>query len=110
MIAVVHHPEYIASSPSTGTYRWNKNALVRDLLRAEAELEWFEPEAVPRAWVEAVHDAEYVAEVADARVPPAKERRIGFRVTEGVARRSFRLNMLILLRTIPVVLLGRGAV
>ena len=91
MIAVVHHPEYIASSRSTGSYRWNKNALVRDLLRHRDGLDWFEPESMPREWVEAVHDSDYVAEVAEVRVPPAKERPIGFDVSEGVARRSFRV-------------------
>ncbi|WP_097064165.1 histone deacetylase family protein [Sphingomonas guangdongensis] len=90
MIAVVHHPDYVAPAPPRSTYQWNKNGLVRDLLRDQgAAIDWHEPEAMPRAWVEAVHDADYVAEVAEARVPAAKERRIGFAVTPFVARRAF---------------------
>jgi acetoin utilization deacetylase AcuC-like enzyme len=87
MIAIVHHPDYVAPAPPRSTYQWNKNGLIRDLLRGE-DVEWFTPEPTPVAWLEAVHDPAYVAEVLEARVPPEKERRIGFAVTPQVARRS----------------------
>jgi acetoin utilization deacetylase AcuC-like enzyme len=88
-IAVVHHPLYVAPAPARSTYQWNKNGLVRDLLRARGGVfEWFEPEPTPRAWIEAVHDPDYVAEVIAARVPRDKERRIGFPVTAAVAARA----------------------
>lgn len=89
VIAVVHHPDYIAPAPARSSYQWNKNGLVRDLLRGAATaIDWHRPQAMPRRWIEAVHDAGYVAEVAEARVPAAKERRIGFPVTPAVARRA----------------------
>ncbi|AJP71538.1 histone deacetylase family protein [Sphingomonas hengshuiensis] len=89
MIAVVHHPAYVAPAPARSQYQWNKNGLVRDLLlELGGALTWHEPEAMPRDWLEAVHDPEYVAEVTEARVPPHKERRIGFPVTAAVARRA----------------------
>lgn len=89
-IPVVHHPLYVAPAPARSQYQWNKNGLVRDLLRASGDaLEWHEPEPMPRAWIEAVHDPDYVAEVADSRVPREKERRIGFPVTPEVAARAF---------------------
>ena len=92
VIAVVHHPEYVAQVQSSGAYRPTKNALIRDLLLELGEgIEWTEPEPMPRRWIEAVHDPDYVAEVAAARVPPEKERRIGFPVTEPVALRAFRV-------------------
>ncbi|MES2337640.1 MAG: histone deacetylase [Pseudomonadota bacterium] len=88
MIAVVHHPDYVAPvAPRGGP---SKNATVRDLLLAlGSAIDWHVPEPMPRSWVEAVHDPEYVAEVAEARVPPVKERRIGFPVTPLVATRAF---------------------
>ena len=89
MIAVVHHPAYVVPQAADAKYKWNKNGLVRDLLvRSGFPFEWVEPEAMPRAWLEAVHSAEYVAEVIAAAVPREKERRIGFPVTELVARRA----------------------
>ena len=89
MIAVVHHPDYVAPAPARSTYQWNKNGLVRDLLHeSKAALDWITPEPMPRRWLEAVHDPDYVAEVLEARVPSAKERRIGFPVTPEVARRA----------------------
>ncbi|OSZ66922.1 histone deacetylase [Sphingomonas sp. IBVSS2] len=89
MIHLVHHPDYVAPAPARSQYQWNKNGLVRDLLRAEGPVfVWHEPEPMPRAWLEAVHDPDYVEEVLRAAVPPEKERRIGFPVTPEVARRS----------------------
>ncbi len=78
-ITVVHHPLYVAPAPARSQYQWNKNGLVRDLLRGLGEaLEWHEPAPMPRDWIEAVHDPDYVAEVIESRVPREKERRIGF--------------------------------
>lgn len=89
MIAVVHHPAYVAVGQGGNPSQLSKNAAIRDLLRAHgAEIEWHEPEAMPRHWLEAVHDPDYVAEVLDARVPRDKERRIGFPVTPAVAERA----------------------
>lgn len=87
MIAVVHHPAYLAAGRQVG--RVTKNAAIHDLLRAEGDaIDWIEPEPMPRRWIEAVHDPDYVEEVLSARVPREKERRIGFPVTEAVALRS----------------------
>ena len=89
MIHVVHHPDYVTPAPARSTYRWNKNGLIRDLLRAHGSaVAWHEPRATPREWLEAVHEPDYVAEVLEARVPPLKERRIGFPVSAAVARRA----------------------
>jgi acetoin utilization deacetylase AcuC-like enzyme len=89
MIAVVHHPDYVAPGQPKSGYQWNKNGAIRDLLHEAGDaIAWFEPEAMPRHWIEAAHDPDYVAEVIEARVPPAKERRIGFPVNTTVARRA----------------------
>lgn len=89
MIHLVHHPAYVAPAAKPGTYQWNKNGLVRDLLRdTSAPLRWHLPEAMPQRWLEAVHDPGYVDEVLRAEVPTAKTRRIGFPVTPQVALRS----------------------
>lgn len=89
MISVVHHPAYVAPAPARSTYQWNKNGLIRDLLHDSGEaINWHMPEPAPIAWLEAVHDPDYVAEVLEMRVPREKERRLGFPVTEEVARRA----------------------
>ncbi len=89
MIAIVHHPAYVAPAPARSTYRWNKNGLIRDLLLAHGDrVAWHTPEPMPLAWLEAVHDPDYVAEVLEARVPAIKTRRIGFPVTPEVAARA----------------------
>ncbi|MBW4330833.1 histone deacetylase [Stakelama sp. CBK3Z-3] len=89
MIAVVHHPDYVAPAPARSTYQWNKNGLIRDLLRDGGDdIDWVEPAPCPTRWIEAVHDPDYVAEVLECRLPPEKTRRIGFPVTAAVAKRS----------------------
>ncbi|MEZ0494972.1 histone deacetylase [Sphingomonas sp. IW22] len=89
MIPIVHHADYVAPAPARSGYQWNKNGLVRDLLiDSGARLKWYSPDPMPRVWLEAAHEPDYVAEVIEARVPPAKERRIGFPVTPLVARRA----------------------
>ncbi len=89
MIAIVHHPDYVTEAPARSTYRWGKNGAIRDLLRDWGpRATWFAPEPMPREWLEAAHDPDYVAEVLSAQVPPGKERRIGFPVTPIVARRA----------------------
>ena len=89
MIHVVHHPYYVTPAPARSTYRWNKNGLIRDLLVAQGDrIVWHEPDAMPLAWLEATHDADYVASVLAACVPREKTRRIGFPITPEVARRA----------------------
>ena len=89
VIPLVHHPDYVAPAPGRSTYRWNKNGLIRDLLLSEGNrIAWHEPVAMPRMWLEAVHDPDYVAQVLAANVPADKTRRIGFPVTPAVARRA----------------------
>lgn len=89
MIHVVHHPAYVTEAPARSTYRWGKNGAIRDLLRTQGEeLAWTEPALIPRVWLEAVHDPDYVAEVLEARVPPEKTRRTGFPITQQVAYRA----------------------
>jgi acetoin utilization deacetylase AcuC-like enzyme len=89
MIHVVHHPAYVTEAPARSTYRWGKNGAIRDLLRAQGDaVVWTEPDLIPRDWLEAVHDPDYVAEVLEARVPPEKTRRTGFPITEQVSFRA----------------------
>jgi acetoin utilization deacetylase AcuC-like enzyme len=89
MIAVVHHPAYVANGQSANPSQLSKNAAIRDLLRTHgAAIDWHEPEPMPLHWLEATHDPAYVAEVLEARVPREKERRIGFAVTPSVAARA----------------------
>lgn len=89
MIAVVHHPAYVVTGAAGVPGPLSRNGAIRELLLAEGDrIAWHLPEPMPRRWLEAVHDPAYVAEVLEARVPPDKERRIGFPVTRAVAERA----------------------
>jgi len=89
VIAIVHHPDYVAPARPGNSYSWNKNGLMRELLLESGRpIDWIEPEPMPRAWLEAVHCPSYVEEVVTTHVPREKERRIGFEISEAVARRA----------------------
>jgi acetoin utilization deacetylase AcuC-like enzyme len=89
VLAIVHHPDYVApGAPGTGML-YDKYGLVMAALdQRGAPYEVHRPAEMPRGWIEAVHDPAYVAEVIACAVPPEKERRIGFPVTPRVARRA----------------------
>ncbi|MEE4154257.1 MAG: histone deacetylase [Erythrobacter sp.] len=97
MLHVVHHADYMAPRPARGSFRFDKYYLVMEELRAQAAkkgapLTEHAPEPMPREWLEAVHDPDYVAQVFAAEVPREKERRIGFPVTERIASRVRHTN------------------
>ncbi|MDB5663131.1 MAG: histone deacetylase family protein [Sphingomonas bacterium] len=89
MLHVVHHPGYVAPGRPNSGFPFNKYGLVMIALeQAGAAMTVHTPAEMPREWLEAVHDPDYVAEVAGCIVPPEKERRIGFAVTPPVSRRA----------------------
>lgn len=93
MLHVVHHPDYMAPRPERGTFKFDKYYLVMEELRASrTPITEHAPEPCPREWLEAVHDPEYVDEVFRADVPHAKERRIGFPITEAIRDRVRHTN------------------
>lgn len=93
MLHVVHHADYMAPRPTSGTFRFDKYYLVMEELRASGHpLTEHAPEPMPREWLEAVHCPTYVDEVFRAAVPREKERRIGFPVTPQIATRVRHTN------------------
>ena len=89
MLHVVHHPAYVSPATPGSAYRFDKYGLVMDALaQSGAAMTVHTPEPMPRAWIEAVHDPDYVEEVTSLTVPPDKARRIGFPITDRVATRS----------------------
>jgi acetoin utilization deacetylase AcuC-like enzyme len=89
VLHVVHHPDYVAPAAPGSSFPFDKYGLVMLALEETgADYRVHEPEAMPRQWIETVHDPAYVDEVLRAAVPAEKERRIGFPVTQRVSRRS----------------------
>lgn len=89
MLHIVHHPGYLTPPPPSGGFPASKyNLLIAALDALHMHQARHVPEPMPRHWLEAVHDPGYVAEVLAAAVPKEKERRIGFPVTDLLARRA----------------------
>nr|WP_299599195.1 histone deacetylase [Sphingomonas bacterium] len=89
MLHVVHHPGYVAPGRPGSGHDFNKYGLVMiALAEGGAEMTVHTPDRVPRRWLDAVHDPDYVTEVISCAVPPAKEKRIGFPIGERVALRA----------------------
>ncbi|WP_404713944.1 histone deacetylase [Sphingomonas sp. MMS24-J13] len=89
MLHVVHHPGYTTPLPPAGSFPHDKYMLVMQALEERGvAMSTHLPQAMPRSWLEAVHDPTYVDEVLRCAVPAEKERRIGFAVTARVSHRS----------------------
>ncbi|HUD92063.1 histone deacetylase [Sphingobium sp.] len=89
MLHVVHHPAYVSPATPGSHLRFDKYGLVMEALHESAvPYVAHAPQPMPREWIAMVHDPAYVDEVLTLSVPPDKERRIGFPVTERVMRRS----------------------
>ncbi|MEJ7932817.1 histone deacetylase [Sphingobium sp. AN558] len=89
MLHVVHHPAYVFPAAPGSRFTFDKYGLVMEALRESGvAFTQYQPDPMPRAWIEAVHDPAYVEEVASLAVPREKERRIGFPVTDRVRSRS----------------------
>ncbi|MBV7266009.1 histone deacetylase [Erythrobacter sp. WH131] len=83
----------MAPRPERGTFKFDKYYLVMEALRESgAAITEHAPTPMPREWLEAVHDPQYVDEVFRAEVPREKERRIGFPVTERIRDRVRHTN------------------
>ena len=88
-LPLFHHADYVAALPIGHSFPMAKYALLLPALaEAGQAVTLHAPEPMPRYWVEAVHDPDYVSAVLAATVDPARERRIGFPVTAAVARRT----------------------
>lgn len=85
--ALVHHPGYVAELPAAHSFPMSKYALFMAAI-AGSNHDSHTPSAAPVAWLNAVHDPAYVAAVLTGTLDRAIERRIGFPVTDAVARRS----------------------
>ena len=91
MLHLVHHPLYVSPGPLGGQFPWDKyGMLMLALEQLAVPMTVHSPEAMPREWIEAVHEPDYVAEVFGQSVPPEKERRIGFAVSKRVSQRAQR--------------------
>ena len=87
--SLLHHPDYVAPLPAGSTFPMNKYGLLMLALEeAGADMEVLTPDPMPRQWIAAVHEPDYVDAVMTQTVDRQIERRIGFPVTERVARRS----------------------
>ncbi|MDF1833904.1 MAG: histone deacetylase [Alteraurantiacibacter sp. bin_em_oilr2.035] len=93
MLHVVHHTDYMAPPPTSGTFKFDKYQLVMTALRHSGfAITEHAPHPMPRSWLEAIHCPDYVEQVFTANVPREKERRIGFPVTAHIANRVRHTN------------------
>ncbi len=91
-VPFVHHPAYVAKDVPPGhrfpmaKFGLLAQVLVRDGLVAPGG--FHTPIPAPESWLTMAHDADYVAQVVNARVDRARARRIGFPMTASGAMRS----------------------
>jgi acetoin utilization deacetylase AcuC-like enzyme len=90
-VPVVHHPAYVAPLPPSHrfpmpkfgrlfTYLGEAGLVLPDQVRS--------PQPAPRAWLEAAHSVDYVADVLEQRLDEAAVRRLGLPMSPVLAMRS----------------------
>ena len=87
--ALVHHPDYVAPLPPGHSFPMDKYGLLMlELAELGSDFTIVAPDPAPRAWLEAVHAADYVDAVLGGTLTREQERRIGFPVTAAIVRRA----------------------
>ena len=89
MLHIAHHPDYVAPAPPGSGMSFDKySRVMASLDEAHIAYEVHRPDPMPRRWIEALHDPDYVEQVLTCTVPREKERRIGFPITAYTSRRA----------------------
>ncbi|TCD16548.1 histone deacetylase family protein [Oricola cellulosilytica] len=90
-LPIVHNPAYDAKFSPDHRFPMSKYALLAEVIMREGLAgpgDFHVPMPAPAAWIKLAHDAAYVDQVYDYRVPPAIEKIIGFPVTERTSIRA----------------------
>jgi acetoin utilization deacetylase AcuC-like enzyme len=90
-VPIIHHPDFAAPLPVGHRFPMGKYGRLMQILHEDGVVRnanVVEPVSAPLAWIEMVHNASYVRAVVEQTLGAEQERRIGFPVTEAVARRS----------------------
>jgi len=66
----------------------SKYRMIRELLEADGGFDFVAAPFADPAWIRLVHDADYVRELLEGTIAPARMRRIGFPWSEGLVRRT----------------------
>lgn len=90
-LPIVHHPAYCADLPANHRFPMDKFRTVADLIRSEGLLgdgDFVRPRPAPFEWIALAHDAAYVDQVFNGRVPERIAREIGFPMRDDIALRA----------------------
>ena len=93
MLPIIHHEAYVARDvPATHRFPMGKFRAVAERCVSLGLVKGFDgfhvPTPAPASWLQLAHDATYVDQVLTSSIPPALERKIGFKMSADVALRS----------------------
>lgn len=90
-IPIVFHPDYVSPLPPEHRFPMAKFGLIRDLLLAEGVVvanDIYHPGAPATAWIEQVHDPDYVSAYCNGTLDPKAQRRIGLPWSPNLVKRT----------------------
>lgn len=79
-LPIVHHPNYVAPLPLGHRFPMPKFGKLYDLLIKDGLAhpnQVYQPESLPTAWIEHVHEPQYVRSYCEGTLEPKAQRRIG---------------------------------
>lgn len=90
-LPIVYHPDYVAPLPDGHRFPMAKFGLLYEHLLAEGlacPAATYQPEPPPRAWLERVHDPDYVRAYCEGTLTAQQQRRIGLPWSPSLVQRT----------------------
>jgi acetoin utilization deacetylase AcuC-like enzyme len=90
-LPLVYHPHYVAPLPPGHRFPMQKFCRLHDLLLADGVVrsqQFHAPQLPPLAWLEQVHQPDYVRDYCEGRLDPKAQRRIGLPWSPALVNRT----------------------
>lgn len=90
-LCVVYHPDYVAPLPAGHRFPMPKFGLLKDLLLSDRVIspdQLYQPGPPPQAWIQQVHQADYVRDYCEGTLTPKAQRRIGLPWSPNLVKRT----------------------
>ncbi|MGG6297227.1 histone deacetylase family protein [Leptolyngbya sp. AN02str] len=90
-LPLVYHPDYIAPLPLGHRFPMQKFKALHDLLLVDEVAhpsQFYEPDLLPRSWIELVHAADYVQQYCEGTLDAQAMRRIGLPWSPALVNRT----------------------
>ncbi len=91
-LPIVYHPDYVTPLPPGHRFPMSKFGKIYEVLLQDSIIsldQVYQPEIIPRQWIEQVHHADYVRAYIEGTLDAKAQRRIGLPWSEALVKRTW---------------------